>query len=374
MSKSAVSLNDARFVDFRSRSDGPRVVFLCRDPGSWKAMHPVIDRAVSARDLHPYALIAGWTRDYLERTPKIVEQGSCEAFDRERLHALKPAAFVTACGVSDHHLEVAARELFPDVPMLCIEDNYGQYGRLFREMLRRDLVLPEKVCCIDRESARDLAETFPEFAEGRVAVTGQPAFDGLIPAGGADAIRRLRDRFGVEASASLVSVIGAPGEIEFVRALADALAARGCTGPVYAFRQHPRDPTWPGLYLEAFDKAGLQIAETDAASVDDVVAASDTVVASGSTELVRAVYLGIPAVYVTDTPGSPPPVRVGAALRARSPEDAAHLIQMLADPDPDASVPMLADIIRRNQSRHYPPGRRSATEAVLAEIIRLLRP
>ena len=363
---------DTYFVTF-PKSDGRprRALFLMRDTGDVNALVPVIDimRCEKNDRWSPQALVSDLAAKRFVPEPSDPNSTSEETkpdFARspvERWQDVpRPDVFVTSSSCSDAHLQVAMRAAFPGVPMVYVEDNYRQHAKLFAALRKERLKLPDFVCCIDGGSLEDLIGAHPEYDHERAFSTGQPVFSRFVsedPSLREEARRAL----GLHDS-RLVVFMGAPKNGTIVPALAEALAAARCRGPVYTVSRHPRDAATSADYAAAFDRAGLQYFQTDEHSTETVARAADLVLARASTEVIVAAHRMIPAAYVVDaahappTDGPPPridaplpPVRMGAIAHWDTVAKAAEFVRVILEPATPAEASRALSL--QSRQKHF---------------------
>ncbi|WKZ29411.1 MAG: hypothetical protein QY323_01625 [Patescibacteria group bacterium] len=339
-----------------------RAMFLMRDVGDANALVPVMDVMSDERGgcWSPSALVSGLAAERFDLETAGAKHGRIPVERWENVR--RPDVFVTSSSCSSAHLQVAMRAIFPDVPMIYVEDNYRQYAKLFAALRKERLRLPDFVCTIDGGSLEDLIGAYPEYDHARAFSTGQPVFARL--AGESPALRQEARRALGLGDARLVVFMGGPKNGTTVPALAEALAAIGCRGPVYTVRRHPRDASSEADYAAAFDRAGLQYLQTDEHATETVAMAADLVLAKSSTEVLVAAHRMIPAAYVDDmahaapTDGPPPrvdaplpPVRMGAIAHWDTVAKAAEFVRVILEPASAAEAARALSL--HNRQKHF---------------------
>lgn len=370
----SASSESVRVVDFSAlpNDQRKRVVFLCRDPGGWNTLRPLIEALSPSRTHKPVAALSGYALDAVYKMLDESKDEHIRPLD-DRFIDLKPDVFVTAGSWSNHHLEIAAREHFHKVKMVYVENNYQQYGQLFKNLVKRSLRLPDFACCIDSCSLDDLLGAYPAY-DCKAFTTGQPTF---VRFASEDPALRVNARKALSFDKPLAVFMGMTDNVPLVTALAKALATRGCTTPVYTVRKHPRDETLAASYAEIFDQNGLSYFETEAYDTETVALAADLVLSTWSTQLVHAALRLIPAAYVVDERYVTleagirfplPPARVGAAQHCRTVERAAEFVQAFLDRSHPAHDPEAVAHMMRRQTKFRQAHPKKAIENILTHI------
>ncbi|MFA5853925.1 MAG: hypothetical protein WC866_02445 [Patescibacteria group bacterium] len=356
------------------------IVFLCRDHGGWNTLLPVIEILLQGKEVSLFVVASGWTLGLIEKSPMPFGEARALREMKVPFDSLKPKVFVTAGSWSDYHLEITARTTHPGTSMLYVENNYQMYSGLFAHMVRSRVRLPEFVCCIDGQSLVNLEAAYPQFGhESRAMTTGHPDFARFVAE---DASVRIEARSCLAlGDRRLVTYVGTPDNKRFVIAFAQALRElQGVDTVNFTVRPHPRDKTRGATYAKIFRHYQLPYIETESQDVNTVVAASDLVLSTWSTEIIHAALRCIPAVYVVDrryvNPDAGvrfplPPVHAGAALHCNTVQAAAEFVQKFAGQSIGQPVDPQFAIMRKSQQRFclkHPP--RAATN--IAEHVRRL--
>ncbi|MFA6082395.1 MAG: hypothetical protein WC773_03220 [Patescibacteria group bacterium] len=159
---------------------------------------------------------------------------------------------------------------------------------------------PDYITAGDEVGKQIILRAWPDFNPDRAVVTGYPAFDRLAGFE-MDAVRCwVRQELGISPEWCLVSAFSSIEQTgEMMRNVVRVIMT--CTFPVRAaLRPHPRlaerAPEEFAAYQAAFASLGDMAVDTSDFTTDEVIAASDVVIAPYSTVLGRAAAMGVSAV------------------------------------------------------------------------------
>lgn len=247
------------------RNSDPVIVAVAGDAGGASALAPVIQhlraagRGVAALAYRQAPAV--WAEQGLAFEP--VAEGTDEAAAGRRLRAARAGLLLAGTSVNGCDLErrfvAAARRC--GLPSLAVLDFWSNYRERFADA-KGDLAdLPDRIAVMDEFARQEMIAE--GFEPGRLAVTGQPAFDKLEEFGCPSPRRRAalrgelglgeRDRLVFFASQPLADLYGHdasnplfPGYTEHtvLRALLDALqgiAGRHPERLALVVRPHPRE-------------------------------------------------------------------------------------------------------------------------------------
>lgn len=222
--------------------------------------------------------------------------------------------------------------------------------------------------------------------EGRVTVTGSPAFDKLAEIDVAKEKSRLRKKFKIPEDSFVILHCGTgtpqswqADEITF-KFIAQTVRElkKQYKNIILISRPHPRDEN-PGRYQKL--APNLIIIDTSPISLtEELLPMADVVVAMYSTNLIHACYLRIPAISIL-LPGAGkknlervslpdfPPNNVGATIGVYkdSVADLAGEINKIMND------PARRTMIQESQIRFFPINKKSSAEKIADEIVKLLQ-
>lgn len=317
------------------------VLVISRDPGSANALVPVMELAHRDDTITMTAMTDGRAEEILQRTfPTKDITPLNTVLDAGRMFDT-PNALLMGSSVSERGIETFTAANYPDVPAILIEDYYTSSLGLLQRLKERKLPYPRKICVIDREAKKLVTNEFPEL-EGRIEVTGQPAFDRFATEDTERLKTEVRNELGMAPDEKLITFmsISTGSKMEFVEKIATELKKIKATFR-FAFGIHPRDNTPRETYEEIFKKAGIAYIDVDRVGIDKIGVASDVMMMIISTEGLHAIYRRKPTIHITDPRfvvplkglSPPPPVTLGASVGLDDLSDLAVTLEQLIDPE-----------------------------------------
>lgn len=343
-------------------------VLICsRDPGSAQALLPVVE-LLSKRPAYALtALLDGRAEEAFEgafpdaedMTPRDTALG---------LGTLQKPDLILSDVSSERGLERHATALFPDVPVVLVEDYHATANTYITELRERHLEDPTRICVADEAAKEILVRVFPDLAE-RVRVTGQPAFDRFAKEDTAGIRSETRTQLGLTDADTLVVYAGRPGMSD--EEVTRTFVALGDAGSnfYFVFRKHPRDNRTDEEYENQIRMHGIRTLSVPGDMTMKVMGpAADVVMADWSVEGVHAAYRRIPALYVCDETLAKPPhvgmyplpaVTLGASTAVSSVEAIASTLPPLLDKNSETVRALI-----ENMERYYRADGRNAERVV----------
>lgn len=348
-------------------SDCKNILVASRDPGSGNALLPVLKELVD--DFSITAVTDGRAQELLQNnfktedvTPEESALGADEVIE-------KPDLVLMDLSSGEKGLDFYVVATFPEVPHVLVEDYYGTAAVLISELIKRNLPLPDKICVMDEGAKNLVIKKFPEL-DGRVEVTGQPAFDRLAKENVIEISANVRKRLFLQSSDKLVSYMSTMDEPEKIEQIADTLKGMG-DNFYLIFRRHPRDNVSYDVYKKKFIDRGIKVIDSDGFTTDEIGAASDVVLTSWSTEGLHGIYRRKPTVHIIDPKYRIAeglelplvPVNLGASVGIENVDDLADVLPSLLDIKSDLSLSLF-----KKMEEHYPADGGNAKR--VADIVR----
>ena len=326
--------------DNESASEEKRnVLIISRDPGSANALSPVIELLRRDNALAMKAMVDGRAGEILREkfptkdiTPSDMALGADSVLGTPDVLLIDPS-------FSESGIETYAIATFPEVPTVVLEDYYTSSFNLLQRLKERKLPYPKKICVMDGEAKKLIANEFPELEE-RIEITGQPSFDRFATEDTERIKIETRKELGLADDEKLLTFISAGTTIQLVERLAEELKKVGGKFRL-AFGIHPRDNTPPEVYEKIFKDVGVSFINAELVGISRVGAASDVVLLIVSTEGLNAIYRRKPTLHITDPEfvkaqkdlDPPPPVKLGASMGLDDMNGFATTMDLLLDPE-----------------------------------------
>ena len=345
------------------------ILVTTRNPGSGNALVPVLRELMKDNEVSITALTDGRAEEILEQnfqTQDISPENSI--LEAEKVIPV-PRVILMDVASAETGLDTYAIATFIDTPKVYVEDYYTTAREFFIELSKRNLPLPDKICVIDQGAKDIIVQRFPEL-EGRIEITGQPAFDKFAYEDTEKLAQETKKKLGLGPSDMLVSFMSTIDELEKITRMAEALKKSG-SNFYFVFRRHPRDNTSYGAYKKILIDAGLKVVDTEEFPTNDIGAASDVILTTWSTEGLHGIYRRKPTVHITDSHFKIAegldlplvPVKLGASIGIDQMGKLIEVLPQLLDKNSETNK-----ILKENMKKNYPVDGKSAKR--VANIIR----
>jgi hypothetical protein len=291
------------------RDKGKNVLIFSRDPGSAQALIPVVKELVKRENISINVVSDGRAKELFERS----FSNALDVTPADTTLGLSsfptPDLMLTDTSASERGLEMQGIALFPDVPLVLVEDYYATASPYLRRLHenRATLPKPRRICVMDEAAKKIIEERFPDIG-GRIVVTGQPAFDRFAQEQVETIRTSTRERLGLTKEDTLITYMGVASGIKEEMIKTMEQIKKGGGNSYFIFRRHPRDNTTDAEYRKCIEDAGVRTLDVAGdLTTDQISAASDLIMTNWSTEGIHAAYRRIPTLYVNDADVRQPP-------------------------------------------------------------------
>lgn len=292
------------------------ILALAHQIGSGRAIAPVI-RALRSRGHNVVVAASGqaveaFERDHIAFSVVDLAPESMPKAAAEMIGNVPPAAILTgtSTGVTFEKvvIEIAKRR---GIQTISVLDHWSNYLARFEGPSGIDHYFPGCLAVMDETARRDLVAI--GYADDAIALTGQPAFDGILTLIRKDRAA-IREQFGVHDDERLVVFASEPqrrdhgdslgyDETDALRMLLDSIADLPDPKPRVLIKPHPTESTDAlATVAAAYIPRPTIIGDVDRW---ELALAADVVVGMTSLILIESALLGTPAISVQpDLPGA----------------------------------------------------------------------